>query len=73
MRNKIIEATIEEVIDKSPHPSDFKKAFKQFVKNKFDDNAKENDLKRILSLLNEDVAKNDLSLLDYVETEDGNL
>lgn len=73
MRNKIIEATIEEVIDKSPYPSDFKKAFKQFVKNKFDDNAKENDLKRILSLLNEDVAKNDLSLLDYVETEDGNL
>ena len=43
------------------------------MKNKFDDNAKENDLKRILSLLNEDVAKNDLSLLDYVETEDGNL
>lgn len=73
MRNKIIEATIEEVIDKSPYPSDFKKAFKQFVKNKFDDNAKENDLKRILSLLNEDVAQNDLSLLDYVETEDGNL
>ena len=73
MRNKIIEATIEKVIDKSPYPSDFKKAFKQFVKNKFDDNAKENDLKRILSLLNEDVAKNDLSLLDYVETEDGNL
>lgn len=73
MRNKIIEATIEEVIDKSPYPSDFKKAFKQFVKNKFDDNAKENDLKRILSLLNEDAAQNDLSLLDYVETEDGNL
>ena len=54
MRNKIIEATIDKVVDESNYPSDFKKAFKQFVKNKFDDNAKESDLKRILSLLNED-------------------
>ena len=53
MRNKIIEATIDKVVDESNYPSDFKKAFKQFVKNKFDDNAKESDLKRILSLLNE--------------------
>ncbi len=54
MRNKIIEATIDEVIDKSSYSPDFKKAFKQFVKNKFDDNSKENDLKRILALLEDD-------------------
>lgn len=71
MRNKIIEATIEEVIDKSSYPDDFKKAFKQFVKNKFDDNAKESDLKRVLSLLNEegeDLTEYNFSLLDYAET-----
>ena len=45
MRNKIIEATIDKVVDESDYPSDFKKAFKQFIKNKFDDNAKESDLK----------------------------
>ncbi|MBQ3496018.1 MAG: hypothetical protein IJA76_04980 [Clostridia bacterium] len=73
MRNKIIEATIEEVIDKSSYPDDFKKAFKQFVKNKFDDNAKESDLKRVLSLLNEegeDLTEYNFSLLDYDETGD---
>ncbi len=71
MRNKIIEATIEEVIDKSSYPDDFKKAFKQFVKNKFDDNAKESDLKRVLSLLKEegeDLTEYNFSLLDYAET-----
>ena len=71
MRNKIIEATIEEVIDKSSYPDDFKKAFKQFVKNKFDDKAKESDLKRVLSLLNEegeDLTEYNFSLLDYAET-----
>ena len=49
MRNKIIEATIDKVVGESNYPSDFKKAFKQFVKNKFDDTAKESDLKIILS------------------------
>ncbi len=76
MRNKIIEATIEEVLDKSSYPDDFKKAFKQFVKNKFDDNAKESDLKRILALLNEtgeDPTENNSSLLDYAEQEDTGL
>ena len=75
MRNKIIEATIDKVVDESNYPSDFKKAFKQFVKNKFDDNAKESDLKRILSLLNEDgeeITEYNLSLFDYSETEDIN-
>lgn len=73
MRNKIIEATIEEVIDRSSYSTDFKKAFKQFVKNKFDYNAKESDLKRILSLLNEESEysiENDLSLFENMETGD---
>ena len=73
MRNKIIETTIEEVTDRSSYPTDFKKAFKQFIKNKFDDNAKESDLKRILLLLNEDgedSTEYNLSLLDYMETGD---
>lgn len=75
MRNKIIEATIDKVVDESNYPSDFKKAFKQFVKNKFDDNAKESDLKRILSLLNEDgeeITEYNLFLFDYSEMEDTN-
>ena len=75
MRNKIIEATIDKVVDESNYPSDFKKVFKQFVKNKFDDNAKESDLKRILSLLNEDgeeITEYNLSLFDYSEMEDAN-
>ena len=59
MRNKIIEATIDKVVDKSNYPSDFKKAFKQFVKNKFDDTAKESDLKIILSLLPDETEDDD--------------
>lgn len=55
MRNPIIEATIDEVIEKSLYTADFKNAFKQFVKNKFDHNAKEGDLKRVLSILDIDV------------------
>ena len=55
MRNKTIESTIDKIIDNSNYPSDFKNALKQFIKNKFDDNAKENDLKRVLSLLPDEV------------------
>lgn len=51
MRNKIIEATIDKVVDGAVLPEDFKRVFKQFIKNKYDDNAKESDLKSILSLL----------------------
>lgn len=51
MRNKTIESTIEKVIDDSNYPADFKKMFTQFVKNKFDNKAKETDLKIVLSLL----------------------
>ena len=59
MRNKIIEATIDKVVDESNYPSDFKKAFQQFVKNKFDDTAKESDLKIILSLLPDETEDDD--------------
>ena len=51
MRNKIIENAIDSVVNTS---SDFKLAFRQYVKNKFDDNAKESDLKRILTLIEDD-------------------
>ncbi len=59
MRNNTIEKTIDKVIDSSNYPSDFKSAFKQFIKNKFDDNSKESDLKRILSLLPDEVEDDD--------------
>ena len=54
MRNKIIESIIDRVVDESSNSSDFKAAFKQYVKNKFDDNAKESDLKRVLAFINEE-------------------
>ncbi|MDE7432635.1 MAG: hypothetical protein K2N34_12080 [Lachnospiraceae bacterium] len=57
MRNKIIESIIDEVVNKSKYSEDFKSAFKQFIKNKFDDNAQESDLKHILSLLDDDELK----------------
>lgn len=54
MRNKIIEQTIDSVIDESNHPSDFKCAFKQYIKNVFDNNASEDDLKTSLKLIEEE-------------------
>jgi hypothetical protein len=59
MRNKIIEATIDKVVDESNYPSDFKKMFKQFVKNKFDNISKESDLKVVLSLLPDETEDDD--------------
>lgn len=59
MRNKIIEATIDKVVDESNYPSDFKKMFKQFVKNKFDNISKESDLKVVLSLLSDETEDDD--------------
>ena len=41
MRNKIIEAAIDAVVNESEYSPDFKAAFKKYVKNKFDDNATE--------------------------------
>ena len=54
MRNKIIEHAIDSVVEESKTSPDFKRAFKQYVKNKFDNNAKESDLKRILTFLEDD-------------------
>ena len=54
MRNKIIENAIDSVVEKTITSSDFKRAFKQYVKNKFDNNAKESDLKRILTFLEDE-------------------
>lgn len=54
MRNKTIENTIDKVVDESSYSDEFKSAFKRFIKNRFDDNAQETDLKSILSLLNDE-------------------
>lgn len=54
MRNKIIEQTIDRVIDESNHSSDFKTVFKKYIKNVFTNNASESDLKRALSLIEEE-------------------
>lgn len=54
MRNKIIEQTIDNVIDASNHSSDFRTVFKKYIKNVFNNNASENDLKRVLSLIEEE-------------------
>lgn len=54
MRNKIIEHTIDSVIDASNHSVDFRTVFKKYIKNVFNNNASENDLKRALSLIDEE-------------------
>lgn len=51
--NKIIEAAIDDVIDKSDCPMDFKSTFKRYVKNVFNNKRMENDLKRALCFLEE--------------------
>lgn len=54
MRNKTIEAAIDSVVNESPNSADFKAAFRQYVKNKFDDNASESDLKRVIALIEDE-------------------
>lgn len=54
MRNKIIENAIDSVVNASNTSPGFRLAFRQYVKNKFDDNAKESDLKQILTLIEDD-------------------
>lgn len=54
MRNKIIEQTIDQVIDESKTSLDFKSVFKKYIKNKFDNNASEGDLKRAWTLIEEE-------------------
>lgn len=54
MRNKILEKVIDEVVDQSDESKEFKTALKAYVKNKFDGNATENDLKTVLTLVKEE-------------------
>lgn len=51
MRNQTVETVIDQVIDKSGQSDDFKSAFKAYIKNKFDGNATDHDLKFVLSLI----------------------
>lgn len=51
MRNKIIDEVISEVIDTIDQPQEFKNALKQYIRNKFDGNASDNDLKTVLSMI----------------------
>lgn len=51
MRNKVIENVIDDVVDQSPHSAEFKKAFKQFIKNRFDGNDADGDLKTVISYI----------------------
>lgn len=57
MRNKTIENIINEVIEGTNYSLDFKSALQSFIKNKFDDNAPESDLKRVLAFLSDDDLK----------------
>lgn len=51
MRNKIIDEVISEIIDSSKQSEEFKRAFKQYIRNKFDGNASDNDLKTVLNMI----------------------
>lgn len=53
MRNRIIDEVINEVIDAEEQPQEFRNVFKRFIRNKFDGNASEGDLKTVLSLIEE--------------------
>ena len=56
--NKIIEAAIDDVIDKSDCPMDFKSTFKRYVKNVFNNKRMENDLKEPFPFLKKRGMKN---------------
>lgn len=51
MRNKILEEVIDTVVDDCGQSPEFIGAFKKYIKNKYDNNANENDLKTVLSLI----------------------
>lgn len=53
MRNEIIESTIDQILDKTKYTDEFKKVFKQFIKNKFDNNVSDGDLKRVWNYIEE--------------------
>lgn len=51
MRNKVIENAIDRIVDQSHYSTEFKKAFKQYIKNRFDGNAADIDLKVVLNYI----------------------
>lgn len=51
MRNKTLEAVVENVIKNSDLSKDAKSPFIAYVKNMFEGNAKDEDLKSILSMI----------------------
>lgn len=51
MRNKILEEVIDTVVDDCGQSPEFIATFKRYIKNKYDNNANENDLKTVLSLI----------------------
>lgn len=51
MKSEIIEKAINSIVDESTYSDDFKKAFKKYVKNKFEDNATESDLKTVMNFI----------------------
>lgn len=59
MRNKIIESTIEQIVDQSSISSDAKSILKQYVKNKFDDIASDSHLKQALAFIEVDGEEED--------------
>lgn len=54
MRNKILEDVIDEIISESDQSEAFKSALNSYVKNRFDGNAGENDLKTVLNLVSKE-------------------
>lgn len=58
MRNDILMKVINEVVNQSEYSVDFKNALKQFIINKFDSGATDNDLKNVLYLL--DIEEEDI-------------
>lgn len=54
MRNKIIEDTIERIVAQSQISSEAKSVLTQYIKNKFDNNVSDSDLKQALALIEVD-------------------
>lgn len=55
MKNEIIEKAIDEIIDASSYTDEFKSQFKKYIKNMFDNNAVESDLKGVLNAIDDSV------------------
>lgn len=51
MRNKIIDDVISEIVDNANVSHEFKVAFKQYIRNRFDGNVTDSDLKTVLNMI----------------------